>query len=263
MCPVTEVAREIGRLSRMVEEMGTQGIDRATFLRGALGMGLSPVLGSLLAYDVGPDIWHRFGDGLDGRRSLDSESAATYAAIARAQQRLYWSSPPTSLHELARSHAHLGARLLRSSTSAEVREQLARAVGESALLCGRLASFDLSDAVAARQAYGFALAASREAGDHPLAVGALAHAAFLPAFTGDYAAARALVAAARAHAGHGVGPLTRSWLHCVASEVEARAGEHARARHEIDLAEEALHGSGHEPAWLDFYNPSRLDGFAG
>jgi len=88
--------------------------------------------------------------------------------------------------------------------------------------------------------------------------------AFVPAFGHDPETARSLVAAAVQHTWHGVSPTVRSWLHCVASEVEGRSGAGAAARHQIDLATTAIEKSATPPPeWLDFYDSGRLHSFAG
>ncbi|MDH6464308.1 hypothetical protein M2302_004506 [Micromonospora sp. A200] len=70
------------------------------------------------------------------------------------------------------------------------------------------------------------------------------------------------VDAALQHTWHGVSPAVRSWLHCVASEVEARAGAGTASRHQIDLAT-AIGTETTPPEWLDFYDAGRLHSFAG
>src|SRR5256886_2775021 len=87
--------------------------------------------------------------------------------------------------------------------------------------------------------------------------------AFIPAFAGDTARGLELVDAAQQHCWYGVTPLARSWLHCVASEAIARSADPAGYRRHIDLAENALSTDGMVPEWFDFYDASRLNGFAG
>jgi hypothetical protein len=55
----------------------------------------------------------------------------------------------------------------------------------------------------------------------------------------------------------------RSWLHCVASEVEARAGAGGAARHQVALAEAAYGQNSTAPEWMDYYGLARLYAFAG
>lgn len=263
MCPAEEAFQEIGRLLGMMEEASGEGIDRTAFLRQMLGVGAVPMFASLLSQDSDPHAWSCLGNVLEGRRPLDEESVRTYADICARQRTLYWTSPAASLFEMAYAHTQLGVRLLRGISGGGVRDQLARATGESALLAARLAFFDLHEAAVAQRLFDLAATATRECGDHPLAAAVLAHAAFVPGFAGDHDTAIAFLNAARAHAGHGVGPLTRSWLYCVRSEIEARAGNKQQCRREIGRAEQALSGSGEDPSWLDFYDSTRLDGFAG
>ncbi len=180
----------------------------------------------------------------------------------RCHQRLYWSTPASALYEAAYAHTQLGIGLLRGVDSGQ-RAHFAGAVAESALLTARLAFFDLGQAAVADRCFNVALAATREAGDHALAAAVLGHMAFAPAFANQPDKARALLAAALQHTWHGVRSTVRSWLHCVASEVEGRAGNGAASRHEIDLATTAIDSGSIAPGWLDFYGAGRLHSFAG
>jgi tetratricopeptide (TPR) repeat protein len=205
--------------------------------------------------------------------SLDPETLATisqrpatdpdsYATIARCHQRLYWTTPARPLYEAAYAHTQLGVEILRGADAVQ-RARLAGAVAESALLTARLAFFDLGQAAVADRCFDAALAATREAGDHSLAAAVLGHMAFGPAFGNRPDQARSLLAAALQHTWHGVSPLVRSWLHCVASEVEGRAGDGAASRHQVDLATTGIGSDDPTPAWLDFYDAGRLHSFAG
>jgi len=151
---------------------------------------------------------------------------------------------------------------MRGATSGS-RATVATALAETALLAGRLAFFDLNQPALTHCCYDVALAASREAGDHAMAAAILGRMAFVPGFNRDPQSARDLLAAARQHTWHGVQPAIRSWLHCVASEVEARAGAGGAARHEITLAEAAYCQDSSAPEWMDYYGPARLHAFAG
>jgi hypothetical protein len=79
-----------------------------------------------------------------------------------------------------------------------------------------------------------------------MAAAVLGHMAFVPGFGGD------LLAAARQHTWHGVQRAIRSWLHCVASEAETRAGAGGAARHEITLAEAANGQNSDAPECMDY-----------
>ncbi|MBG0818673.1 helix-turn-helix transcriptional regulator [Planomonospora sp. ID82291] len=257
MRPVSDVVREIRRLLSMI---GDEGIDRGTFLRALLGVGL---FGPLLTEGPDSPAWKRLESVLDGRGNLDADSVDAYADVVTRQSALYWSTPAAELFEASAAHTQLGVRLLRTSSSTDLRERLAGAAARSALLTGRIAFFDLQQPVTAQRLFQTAILATRECGDHALAAAVLAHAAFVPGFARDEAAAQGLIEAAFAHAWHGVGPLTRAWLHCVASEIRARCGDAKGCLRHIDRADRAIDGTGDDPAWLDFFGRARLDGFAG
>jgi tetratricopeptide (TPR) repeat protein len=215
------------------------------------GAGLLPLVSPILS--LGPR------DADTGRPDSDPHA---YAQIARCQRELYWTSPARPLFEAAYAHTQLGVGLVRGAGESN-RVEYATSLAETALLAARLAFFDLGQAAVANRCYDMALAATREAGDHGLAAAVLAHMALVPGFGHQPERARTLIAAALQHTWHGVSPVVRSWLHCVASEVEGRAGAGAAGRHHIDLAETALDTAEPQPEWMDFYDLSRLHSYAG
>ncbi|HZN73782.1 MAG TPA: helix-turn-helix transcriptional regulator [Micromonosporaceae bacterium] len=228
------------------------GIDRAAVLRGILGLAALPGITPLLS----------LGSSNEPANTDSATSADAYFQVTRQHRELYWACPPRTLFEPVYTHAQLGVSLLRNAAGTP-RATIATALAETALLAGRLAFFDLNQPALTHRCYDVALAASREAGDHALAAAVLGHMAFIPAFSRDPHGARDLLAAARQHTWHGVGPAVRSWLHCVASEVAARDGAGAAARHEIALAESAFAQDATTPEWMDYYNAGRLNAFAG
>lgn len=259
--PVADVACEVRRLVAMaLEEYGDGGIDRAAFLRGLLGVGALNVITTLAPADGEPT--QQLTTAANHVTGVPAVLA--YARIVGGQRELYWTSQPNDLFELAYTSAQLGTRLIRGAGTAQIRTPLGAALAECAMLAGRLALFDLRESAVAQRCFDTALAATREAGDHALAAAVLGHMAFVPGFAGDTSHALELVSAAHQHCWYGVSPVVRSWLHCVASEMISHSPEPTRYRHRIELAEEALDGS-HEPVpeWCDFYDSSRLRGFAG
>jgi hypothetical protein len=176
---------------------------------------------------------------------------------------LYWTTPSRLLYEAAHAQARLGVGLVRGAAGAG-RAAFAPALARSALLSARLAFFDLGRPAVAARCHDVALAASAEAGDHALAAAVLGHMAFLPAGR-DPEGARNLASAALRHTDYDVSPLVRSWLHCVLSEIDARAGAAPAARRQVDAAESALRDDhGHPPpTWFDFYDAGRFEAFAG
>jgi len=252
MRPEAEAAHELRRLWDMLTgaENGA-GWDRATVLRALFGAGVLPLVAPLLSLD--PEAVQAEG------KDIDSHS---YAQIVRCQRALYWTSPARPLYEAAYAHTQLGIGLVRAA-SGHSRATLAGSLADSALLTARLAFFDLGQPAVAQRCYEVALAATREVGDHALAAAVLGHMAFIPAFGNDPASARTLIDAALQHTWHGVSPTVRSWLHCVASEVEARSGDGTASRHRIDLATSAIEDEPDPPEWLDYYDAGRLHSFAG
>ncbi|MFV2021997.1 XRE family transcriptional regulator [Micromonospora sp. LOL_023] len=251
--PDAETLHEFRRLWEMLTgDDNSNGWDRASVLRALVGASMLSLVAPLLSLD--PD-----AASADGR-TVDPDS---YQQIVRCQRELYWTIPARPLYEAAYAHTQLGVGLLRAAATGTSRASLASALAESALLTARLAFFDLSQPAVAERCYDVALAATREAGDHALAAAVLGHMAFIPAFGQQPANARPLIDAALQHTWHGVSPRVRSWLHCVASEVEARAGAAAASRHHIDLAAGAVDGDSTPPEWLDFYDNGRLHSFAG
>lgn len=252
--PQPSVTDEIRRLPYMTShESGENGVDRTVVLRALLGVGALPLLAPLLSFDPQETA------AVNTRPATDPDS---YATIARCHQRMYWTSPAVSLYEAAYAHTHLGVTLTRATDSGS-RVPLATALAQSALLTARLAFFDLNQPAIAQRCYDVALAATREAGDHALAAAVLGHLAFIPAFSHRADDARSLITAALQHTWHGVPAIVRSWLHCVASEIEGRAGAGKAGLHHIDLATAAIDTGTPPPQWLDFYDTSRLHCFAG
>ena len=127
---------------------------------------------------------------------------------------------------------------------------------------GQVGVFDLSRPSTASRCHRVALAAAGEADDHLMSAVVLGHMAFAPAFAGDSLQATALIEAALPSAAR-ESSLVRSWLHCVASEARARAGDAAGSLREIELAEATYVADDPMPQWFDFYDLSRLQCFAG
>jgi hypothetical protein len=117
----------------------------------------------------------------------------------------------------------------------------------------------------ARSYFNLALESAREAGDHHQAAAALGHVAFIPAADRGFAAALDYLHGAEQHLiKHSHGPLS-SWLAAVESEIRTNAGDHTAALAAVDRAREALARPGLAPAlpWFDYYDQTRLAGFAG
>lgn len=211
----------------------------------------------------------RYADGVDPAGKavpFDRQMVDGYEFITHQQRTLYWTVPPARMYQPAVAHAQLGAALLSGTGPQTQRERLASSLAEASLLAVRLAYFDLKRADQARLHGRNALIAAREADDHQLASAILAHLAFIPAYENKPGDARDLMRAAYAHAARGVTPAQRSWLHAVDAEVEAKIGDPRRSVDLIGRAEDAIaerSGGDQVPEWLDFYDPTRLNGFKG
>ena len=222
-------------------------------------MGAFPVVARMVGDEHIEDAVEPIGDG----RAPDARVADAFSRIVEAQRSWYWTSPAADLFQSACASAHLGVRLIRSARYERTRARLASSLAESAMFAGRLAFFDLHRAPMAQRCYDVALTATREAGEDALAAAILGHMAFLPGFKGDAARALELVEAAEQRCWYGTSPMVRSWLHCVAAECVARSSKPEGYRRRVALAEESLSTNESAPTWFDFYDESRLDGFAG
>lgn len=234
--------------------------DRDSFLRSLIGTGLAASLVPLFGSD--DDALGVVSAVLRRGAGPGSEEVAAFTEITHHQRRLYRTAEAPLLFEAAVAHTQVGLRLAQSATD-DVRQQLMPAIAHSALLAGRLAFFDLRQTAMAERCLQLARSAVRESNDHSLAVGVLAHASFIPGFAGNRIAAENLLDGARAHLRESGGPLLRSWVHCVASEVATLAGDTAAGLEHARQAEDAIGTSGTDPDWLDFFNPARLQSFRG
>ena len=129
--------------------------------------------------------------------------------------------------------------------------------------------FDLQQPETAQESFVLALQAAQEARDPLLGSAALAHMAFIPAFSGvpkRAEEAREKVRAARAFSRRGpASPEMLAWLDAVEAEVETRFGNTRQALRLIRHAEDILAAPGTRPspAWLDWFTADRLAGFKG
>jgi len=191
-------------------------------------------------------------------------TSARFDDLSARYQELYHSSDPVELLTIGLAHLSavtVGAR----GASGEERARLISNQARSATLVGRLAFFDLDDAMSARGHYAVAAEAAHEAGDTRQRSAAMAHLAFVPAAEGSPAAALEYLAAAREALTHEPYPRLSSWIDAVESEVLANDGNHAAALAAIDRARDAMSLQVDEavPDWFDYYDPTRLAGFAG
>lgn len=184
-----------------------------------------------------------------------------YGELSKRLWRMYWDAPAKPLFEAAYAQVRMGASLLGGISGVD-RYRIPGGIALAALLAFRLAFFDLNRPGAAARCQRVALAAASEAGDHAMVAVVLGHTSFRPAFAGDSEQAERLVAHALTSAQR-AGSLVRSWLHCVASEANARSGNGLASQRQIEFAEQEFRADELVPEWFDFYNYARLSSFAG
>ncbi|MGH3687691.1 MAG: helix-turn-helix domain-containing protein [Pseudonocardiaceae bacterium] len=185
--------------------------------------------------------------------------------LAGRYQVLYHSTAPAALMTPVVAHLATLSDLLRQDPAPAERRRLLVNRARVGTLAGRLSFFDLQDPMAARAYYSLALEAAREADDHLQAASALAHVAFIPAAEHGFTAALDyLHGAAGQLRRHPCGPVA-SWLAAVESEMHTNAGNPTAALHALDRARDALAAPGLalELPWFDYYDATRLSGFAG
>jgi transcriptional regulator with XRE-family HTH domain len=186
--------------------------------------------------------------------------------LAGRYQALYHSTPPAALMTPVVAHMTTLGDLLRQGPERAERLRLLRNRARVATLAGRLAFFDLRDTMAARAYYNVALEAAREAGDHLQAAAALGHVAFIPAAEDSFSTALDYLQGAARHVEKQPHFGVASWLHAIESEMQTNAASSKAALIAVDRAREALNrpgALGGELPWFDYYNATRLAGFAG
>jgi transcriptional regulator with XRE-family HTH domain len=244
---------------------GGQNIDRETFLKGLIAFGAAPLLPSLLSSEPPAHVPPRLAMHLRSSTAISAQAVADYEGITAAHRGLYWTAAPMVLYGSVKSHVALGEELLGKSGTDPLVRRLSSALGESAMLAGRIAFFDLKRPEPAEGDLRLALHASETSGDHPLAAAVLAHLSFVAAHLGDAASMRDLVDAAFAHSAQRTGPLVRAWLHAVDSEVSATVDDRPASLRALGRSQSLLtDGRGDsDPDWFDFFDASRFAGFAG
>ncbi|MFE5142976.1 helix-turn-helix domain-containing protein [Streptomyces fagopyri] len=188
-----------------------------------------------------------------------------FEVVTRSHRRLYWSVAPAALHPSVMAHAALGLFLL-SETAGQTRQGVAVALAETYLLAGRIEFFDLREPEHATQTLLRSLQAAGEADDPLLGAAALAHTAFIPAWSGRRDEAVERMVASRTYARRGLASAEfLAWLDAVEAECETRCGNTRPALRLISHAEDVLaRGSSHaNPPWLDWFSPVRLAAFKG
>jgi transcriptional regulator with XRE-family HTH domain/tetratricopeptide (TPR) repeat protein len=196
-------------------------------------------------------------------RAGEPAASADLEELADRYQELYHSTDPKVLIAPVIAQFDLADATVAGAESTPAKRHLLVQRARSGILAGRLSFFDLDDPLAARGYYSAALEAAREVHDRHQSASALAHLSFIPAASGSQNAALDYLEGARAElAQDPCGPI-ESWLAAVASELHANAGDHDAALAAVEAARVAADSTDRAPGWFDFYDDSRLAGFAG
>jgi transcriptional regulator with XRE-family HTH domain len=193
------------------------------------------------------------------------EVVRTMEQLADRYQVLYHSTAPTALMAPVVAHLNTLSDLFRQAPAPRERRRMLANRARVATLAGRLAFFDLQDPMLARAYYNLALEAAREAGDHLQAAAALGHVAFIPAAEYGFTAALDYLHGAAQHVTRDPHGPVASWLAAVESEMHTNAGNPTAALSAVDRARHALDDPGlsRDLPWFDYYDGTRLAGFAG
>jgi transcriptional regulator with XRE-family HTH domain len=234
-------------------------VNRRRFLRTALGSSAALLIRADVDWSQAATIAE--GAGTPGLTAADIERlTGSYEQLRRRVSGRFLIGP-------VRSHVDFVARYLREhSLTSTKRDELVSALGEAAVLAGRLAFWDLQDEAGARHYFEVAGAASREASSPSLQAYALAFTAELATYVGQPTRAVEGSQAAQAAARGSVAPRARSWLASVEAEARAHFGDVDGCLGALDRAREAMDRAGPDdenPQWIDFFDQPRLAGYEG
>jgi transcriptional regulator with XRE-family HTH domain len=142
----------------------------------------------------------------------------------------------------------------------DLRNRLIIAAGESALIAGWAAS-DMSETVTARNFYGTAERAAKEASDSEILACALAYRSYIPSTKGSHGRARALLSDALEALSTSSSPGTISWIAARHAEESAALGDSSQALKSWTKADDAFSIADTEDdrVWTRFLNQDRFD----
>jgi tetratricopeptide (TPR) repeat protein len=178
--------------------------------------------------------------------------------------RSYPSTAPTVLARPVLEHFRDVTRLLNSPLPVARRQRLAVVAGHLAGLAGSLA-FDLRDEGKALAYFKVAVQAADDADSPDLAAWALATRSLIPTYTGDPAAALALLQEAQDRARSHVSHSRLAWLAALEVRAHAGLGDAAASRAALGQADRAIERAEPEGGRFatDFFDRPRLAGFRG
>jgi tetratricopeptide (TPR) repeat protein len=194
---------------------------------------------------------------------MEVGSVEHVAAVTFHLEQLRRRAPGDYLLRLVASHINFMRSHLPSSPVKSRR--LLSAMGEAAVLAGRLSFWDVRDAAGAASYFELARRAAEEADDQVLGAYALAFIAEFTTYLGRPRESLGYVEAAR-NSRDVLPPRVNAWVAAVEAEVRAYLGDGQETRVALDQAHAAMalvRQDDHEPAWIDFFDEGRLGGYAG
>ena len=185
--------------------------------------------------------------------------------VTRGFREMYHASAGADILPGVADHAKLACGWLRGSSKTKDRQRIGVTAGEVVLLAGRILFFDRGDHASALPYYEEALGITEAVGDGALQACVLAHMSRLPATNGRVREALDFLDGAQRLAAQHGSALLRAWIAAVEAKTHATAGDVEHAKAALDSAKNLLseQGAHPDPAWLDYFDWSRLHGFEG
>jgi tetratricopeptide (TPR) repeat protein len=265
-------ASELG-LATEVSAYGTLGSEQSATNRREFGKAF---IGSVAA-GVGLTDWELLTDisgaappwslpalaGNGRQLELEIGSVEHVAAVTFHLEQLRRRAPGDYLLRLVASHIDFMRSHL-ATTPAKSRRLLS-AMGEAAVLAGRLSFWDVRDSAGAARYFELARRAAEEADDRVLGAYALAFIGEFTTYLGRPRESLGYIEAARSSRDV-LPPRVNSWVAAVEAEARAFMAEGHGTRTALDQAHAAMDlatARDEEPAWIDFFDEGRLGGYEG
>jgi transcriptional regulator with XRE-family HTH domain len=253
---------------------GTLGAEQSTTNRRQFG---KAILGSVVTGvgltdweplnetpSVAPLAWPSAMPGVDGRSAeLESASLEHVAAVTFHLEQLRRRAPGDYLLRLVTSHlnfirSHLPGTRGNSGS-------VISAMGEAAVLAGRLSFWDIRDSSSTARYFQLASQAAREAANQALSAYVLAFTAEFMTYMGRPREAIDYVGAAH-RSRDALAPRVNAWVASVEAEAYAHLAQESSSRAALERAHQAMGRASPddlEPAWIDFFDEARLAGYEG
>lgn len=266
-------AAELG-LAAETSAYGTLGAEQSTTNRRQFG---KAILGSVVT-GVGLTDWEPLTEtpavtsfalpaampGADGRSvELEAGSVEHVAAVTFHLEQLRRRAPGDYLLRLVASHLSF----IRSHLSGARGDSgsVISAMGEAAVLAGRLSFWDIRDSSSTARYFRLASQAAREATNQALGAYVLAFTAEFMTYMGRPREAIDYVGAA-CRSRDTLAPRVNAWVASVEAEAYAHLAQASNSRASLERAHQAMGRASpadQEPAWIDFFDEARLAGYEG